>query len=107
MNIPVRISDPFEHIDALDDAVERHPYSARCNCDACFNAWMAMPPPSPEEQERQARAFSLAVAPSGGGELVTDWPRPHFPDLDTADDAVGRLIADLAKGARQFRRSGL
>lgn len=71
-----------------------HAYSATCNCDECFETWMAMPPPSQEEQQRMARAFSLALAPSGGGELPTDWPR-------LASDAE---LLKLAKAHRTFER---
>ncbi len=61
---------------------EDHPYSRTCNCDACFDAWLTMPEPTEAEREAMAREFMALVAPSSGGELLTDWPKVSFPDLD-------------------------
>lgn len=87
--------------DELDRMQDSHAYSARCNCDACFEAWLAMPEPTPAEREAMARAFSLAIAPSGGGELPTDWPAIIFPDLDRISD--DQLKAH-SKQHRKFNR---
>ena len=69
-----------------------HTYSRHCNCDECFEAWLAMPEPTAKEREASARRFMAALAPSSGGELLTDRP-VSFPDL--ADDAVAGLATDL------------
>lgn len=100
MNVPVRV--PLNREDAADEA--RHAYSARCNCDVCFDTWLAMPEPTPAEREAMARAFSLALAPSGGGELPTDWPAIIFPDLDRLSD--DQLKAH-SKDQHRFLRSGI
>jgi hypothetical protein len=39
-SIPVRISDPFEHIDALDDAVEAAWEALRAECLEEFEDWV-------------------------------------------------------------------
>ena len=67
-------------------ATTGHPYSATCNCNECFETWLAMPEPSPEERKAMARRFMAIMAPSSGGELLTDHP-VTFPDLDWADRA--------------------
>jgi hypothetical protein len=74
-------------------ATPQHPYSRTCNCETCWQIFLTLPEPSEEEKQRMAREFMAAVAPSSGGELVTDWPKVSFPDLDA-----------LAKGQRKFER---
>lgn len=93
---PTRI-EPDRQADELDRLA--HPYSRTCNCDACFNAWLAMPEPTEAEREAMARAFSAALFPAGRGELVTDWPRFSFPDLDTLTDAE---VRELTRGHKVF-----
>jgi hypothetical protein len=77
---PVRIISPFEQVDAFDDdgmpsMAERLARSARNM--AMLDAMPPLPEPS-AEQVAQARK--------------------------AADDAVGSLIADLAKGQRKYNR---
>ena len=83
-NPPTR-STPYEAEDAFDDGdggmpsmAERLARSARNM--AMLDAMPALPEPTPEQIAQARKA---------------------------ADDAVGRLIADLAKGQRRFGRSGL
>ena len=89
--------------DILDDAVE-HAYSATCNCDACFATWLAMPEPTPAEREQMAREFMRTLCPSSGGELVTDWPKVSFPDLDALGIEAPRVL--VAPCNRQVGRLG-
>jgi hypothetical protein len=99
MNIPVKIPNPFEEADALDDAIEARAAEAL----ARFRAqW----PPERCKTLGDAVCGTPAQKAAANAKLVAQAlarAKPATP----ADDAVGRLIADLAKGARQFKRSGL
>jgi hypothetical protein len=101
-SIPVRISDPYDHIDALDDAVE----ASRFDCSPEHLADIAASYPnfgkaSPERKalldQREADREARARAPVG---WLTNYS-------DASDDQVGRLIADLAKGQVAFGKSGI
>jgi hypothetical protein len=106
MNAPYRIT-PDTSAEERDGLPGAHAYSATCNCDTCFETWLAMPEPTPEEREAMARAFSLALAPSGGGELLTDWPKIIFPDLERLSDAELLALSKVQrKHHREERRSG-
>jgi hypothetical protein len=103
-NIPVRTADPFAECDMLDDGVEAAWPSDDC-CDLCC----AVPVTHRIDSDRLCQGCYDKWPTYREDDDMLPMSHPVMREAslkyqNAADDAVGRLIADLAKGQRRFQR---